>query len=189
MLESQLEAVMPTVLVLASAAADSVDLAAADSAYRAIQSGNNPGMLFAVIAFLYFVPWFIAVFRKHRNAGSILVIDLFLGWTLIGWVVALAWAVKAVPETAPIPKGAPRSRTFALGGENHDVGDDGCLACIAPDYPRPHACGGLLHVGHAKDHNDYLGNGRLAVRKCDRCKESEKIVLPLIEGREATLSS
>jgi Superinfection immunity protein/zinc-ribbon domain len=27
--------------------------------------------------------------------GSVLAINFFLGWTLVGWVVALAWALKS----------------------------------------------------------------------------------------------
>lgn len=42
--------------------------------------------------FLYWVPGMIACMRKHRDAGAINVLNLFLGWTLIGWVVALVWA-------------------------------------------------------------------------------------------------
>ena len=43
---------------------------------------------------LYFLPTIIAVARKVRNQGSIVVINFFLGWTLIGWVVALALAFR-----------------------------------------------------------------------------------------------
>jgi hypothetical protein len=41
---------------------------------------------------LYFLPGFIAFRRKHRNRVAILVINIFLGLTGIGWVVALIWA-------------------------------------------------------------------------------------------------
>ncbi|MDB2404993.1 superinfection immunity protein, partial [Alphaproteobacteria bacterium] len=32
--------------------------------------------------------------KKHKNTGSIFVINLFLGWTLLGWVTALAMALS-----------------------------------------------------------------------------------------------
>ena len=35
--------------------------------------------------------------RKVTNLGSIAVINVFLGWTLVGWVVALAMAVRSLP--------------------------------------------------------------------------------------------
>ncbi|KJK59256.1 membrane protein [Saccharothrix sp. ST-888] len=39
---------------------------------------------------MYFVPTVIAFLRGTRNKGAVLVVNLFLGWTFIGWVVALA---------------------------------------------------------------------------------------------------
>lgn len=41
---------------------------------------------------LYFLPTMVAVARHYRSTGSVVVINLLLGWTLIGWVVALALA-------------------------------------------------------------------------------------------------
>lgn len=41
--------------------------------------------------FFYFVPTFVA--KKH-DRPMVLVINLFTGWTLVGWVVALAIAVR-----------------------------------------------------------------------------------------------
>jgi hypothetical protein len=43
---------------------------------------------------LYFLPTIIAFARSKRDAVSILLLNLFLGWTAIGWVIALVWAVK-----------------------------------------------------------------------------------------------
>jgi hypothetical protein len=42
----------------------------------------------------YFLPSIIAFARSKRDLLSIFLLNLFLGWTLIGWVVALVWAVK-----------------------------------------------------------------------------------------------
>jgi hypothetical protein len=47
----------------------------------------------------YLLPTFIAAGRHHRNAGAIFALNLFLGWTLIGWVLALVWGLTA--NTAP----------------------------------------------------------------------------------------
>jgi hypothetical protein len=43
---------------------------------------------------LYFLPAIIAFARSKRDAGAILVLNFFLGWTAIGWVIALVWALK-----------------------------------------------------------------------------------------------
>ena len=47
----------------------------------------------------YLIPTIIAVMRKVPNVGSVAVINILLGWLMIGWVVALAMAVR----TAPVP--------------------------------------------------------------------------------------
>ena len=41
---------------------------------------------------IYFVPTIIAALKRKRNWLAIFLLNLFLGWTLIGWVVALIWA-------------------------------------------------------------------------------------------------
>jgi len=47
--------------------------------------------------FFYFIPTIIGVIRKVPNVVSIFVIDFFLGWSVIGWVVALAMAARTAP--------------------------------------------------------------------------------------------
>lgn len=41
---------------------------------------------------IYFIPTIVAFKRQHVNRISILLVNLFLGWSLLGWVVAIAWA-------------------------------------------------------------------------------------------------
>ena len=41
----------------------------------------------------YFVPTVIAYMRDHINRAPIFIINVFLGITFIGWVVALAWSL------------------------------------------------------------------------------------------------
>ncbi len=47
---------------------------------------------------IYFLPTIVAVNRNGVNTGSIVVINVFLGWTLIGWVVALAMAARTTTQ-------------------------------------------------------------------------------------------
>jgi hypothetical protein len=55
------------------------------------------GVLLLVGLFIfYFLPSFIASSRKHHNMNSIAVINLFLGWTFLGWVICLAWSFSEV---------------------------------------------------------------------------------------------
>ncbi len=51
-------------------------------------------MLPIIVLGVYFLPTIQALTAKKKNAASIAVVNVFLGWTLIGWVIALAWAVK-----------------------------------------------------------------------------------------------
>ena len=44
---------------------------------------------------LYFLPTIVAVNRRVPNVGSVVVINIFLGWSFIGWVVAMAMAVRS----------------------------------------------------------------------------------------------
>jgi len=44
---------------------------------------------------MYFLPSIIAFARSKRDTTAILLLNFFLGWTMIGWVVALVWAAKA----------------------------------------------------------------------------------------------
>ena len=43
---------------------------------------------------LYFLPTLTAATRGHMNTTAIFVLNLFLGWSFIGWVIALVWAFK-----------------------------------------------------------------------------------------------
>jgi hypothetical protein len=43
---------------------------------------------------MYFLPTIIAFARSKRDTGAILLLNFFLGWSVIGWIVALIWAVK-----------------------------------------------------------------------------------------------
>ena len=50
---------------------------------------------------LYFLPTIIAVIKSKRDTVAILLLNVFLGWSVIGWIIALVWAVKQdVPAVA-----------------------------------------------------------------------------------------
>jgi hypothetical protein len=42
----------------------------------------------------YFLPSIFALVRGKRDTLLICLLNLFLGWTLIGWIIALVWAFK-----------------------------------------------------------------------------------------------
>ena len=43
---------------------------------------------------LYFLPSIIAINKKNKNIVTIIIINLFLGWTVIGWIFTLIWVIK-----------------------------------------------------------------------------------------------
>jgi len=52
-------------------------------------------ILIVLLVGAYFLPLIIAGLRKVPNVGSVAVINVFLGWTFIGWVVAMAMACRS----------------------------------------------------------------------------------------------
>jgi len=52
-------------------------------------------MVFGALTAFYFAPTFIALIRHHHNAVAIGMLNFFLGWTIIGWILALVWALAA----------------------------------------------------------------------------------------------
>lgn len=62
------------------------------------------GFIFLVVAFVaYFLPTFIAYRRGHPNGTGIFLLNIFLGWTFIGWLAALIWAVSAISKAEAQP--------------------------------------------------------------------------------------
>jgi hypothetical protein len=65
-------------------------------------SGSTAVVLLAVVIFAaYWLPTIVAAVRGVPNVGSVVVINLLLGWTFIGWVVALAMAARSTTSGAP----------------------------------------------------------------------------------------
>jgi hypothetical protein len=42
---------------------------------------------------LYFLPTIIAAARRAKNLVVILLVNIFAGWTGVGWIVALVWSL------------------------------------------------------------------------------------------------
>ena len=51
-------------------------------------------LLITLLTLFYQFPTAVAVYRGRANTGAIFALNLFLGWSLIGWVLALVWALK-----------------------------------------------------------------------------------------------
>jgi len=101
-----------------------------------------------VLAVLYFVPLLVAVARNH-NAGSVGIVNLLLGWTFIGWIIALVMAcgnqkqqVTVIQQAAPtgqLPTGqrAPDHAGFCSNcGSPLHADASFCPTCGAAVVPR-----------------------------------------------------
>jgi len=59
------------------------------------------GITYIVVSFLlYMLPTVIAALRNHHNGGAIFVCNLILGWTVIGWCIALIWSFTSTNRKA-----------------------------------------------------------------------------------------
>jgi hypothetical protein len=95
-------------------------------------AGGGLGVLFLIA--LYLLPTIIGAQRKVVNIGSVAAINILLGWTLIGWVVALAMALRTNPPHA-YPQfwgnGSPATRRSPNAGRHAPSSQ------VGPSQPRP----------------------------------------------------
>jgi Zn-dependent protease with chaperone function len=69
-----------------------------------------------ILAALYFLPALIAWTRKNHTA-AIFALNLFLGWTVIGWVIALVmalWSSNAAAASSPPAAVSPEREMVSL---------------------------------------------------------------------------
>jgi hypothetical protein len=65
-------------------------------------------LLAAAAIAIYFVPAMLGA--SKRNAAAIFTLNLFLGWTLLGWVIALTWALTK-DDLAPAAVGQKKTES------------------------------------------------------------------------------
>ncbi|MDB5523588.1 MAG: superinfection immunity protein [Rhizobium sp.] len=51
---------------------------------------------------IFLLPSWISLSRDHHNKGPIILVNLFLGFTVVGWLVALIWSVSAVKKNETV---------------------------------------------------------------------------------------
>lgn len=135
----------------------------------------------------YLIPFWIALYRKRHgklvigSLGSIFVLNFFLGWLVVGWLLALAnalgwnpvaWFVlkffKAPPGGAAgyAPQGgAPMP---GMGGYNPAAAPQPCMACGGSGRVRCSTCSGR---GSWYD-QPTTANGVAQLRTCPACMSS-----------------
>lgn len=106
---------------------------AAEALHQAIEKRKTTLVLAASVlglvlcVFVYFLPTIIG--RHKTNAMAIFMLNLFLGWTFLGWVIALVWACthdSAMEQLARqrmnMPPPAPPPRPYGTFGERQVEG-------------------------------------------------------------------
>jgi Superinfection immunity protein len=69
-----------------------------------VDSVLTSAALVAISAFcagMYLLPALVAWLRHAPDIGSVAVINVLLGWTLLGWVLALAMALRTANPAGP----------------------------------------------------------------------------------------
>jgi len=89
------------------------------------------GPIFWLVSlFLYFLPAFLA--RNKPNFTSILILNILAGWTFVGWIIALVWALSSDsqrPATAPPQPSQPAASASFF-----------CTSCGKPCPPGARFC-------------------------------------------------
>jgi hypothetical protein len=63
-----------------------------------IDFGNAISLLpVLLVLILYFVPTAIAHRRDVEDYGKIFFVNMFFGWTVVGWIAVLIWSFRAKP--------------------------------------------------------------------------------------------
>ena len=110
-----------------------------------IGSGNNgaamvaTGLFFIAAPALYFLPSIEAKINDNPNFMSVFMVNLFLGWTIVGWVVALAWAHK---KAEPVVLASPQP---ALSGDEKQC--PYCAETVKAAAVKCRHCGSALQPG------------------------------------------
>lgn len=74
----------------------------------------NGILIIIAVVLVYFLPSVISEARHHRNDAAIFILNLLLGWTVLGWIVALIWSFTS-PTVAVQASSAPAAPSSSAG--------------------------------------------------------------------------
>jgi Superinfection immunity protein len=107
------------------------------------------GLIVLGILFVYFVPSIVATNREHHNTEAIIALNLFLGWTFLGWVISLVWALTAVnkgSEHGDTSKGHDDRHGVIVLTEAKRIGNDEAFTDITGSVAKVFLAVGLLII-------------------------------------------
>ena len=65
-------------------------------------------LIVAIASSLYMLPWTIAAFRDVKHWG-VFWVNLLVGWTIIGWIIALVMALRSQDYVVLVAKDRPNT--------------------------------------------------------------------------------
>ena len=65
---------------------------------------------FVVLVVGYLIPSGLALYRNNTAIGWITALNILLGWTLFGWIIALGWAAGGKTSVLPVATSTPHIR-------------------------------------------------------------------------------
>jgi hypothetical protein len=77
-------------------------------------------MMITGLALLYFLPGLVAWINRRKNAAAITLLNLFLGWTFVGWVLPLVLA--CIPDGHVLQASSPPPQPLAFPRVSVDEG-------------------------------------------------------------------
>ena len=86
--------------------------------------GPESVILIPIFIIFYLLPSLIAKARRHKNILPIFVLNVLLGWTFLGWVVALVWSFTAQEERNLIYKSEGDNKEYS-----QNIDSDKCYLC------------------------------------------------------------
>ena len=153
-----------------------VQLILADTDTGSTAGSVIPGFVILIFSLvLYFIPAIIASARALPNQGSVWVINIFLGWTFIGWVVALAMAVAGKRPSTQFPPPAAYGPPAPLKVATHATKK--CPDCAETVLSDAHVC---KYCGHhfapsAPDTPQKRPPGKSTKLKCHHCQHVQMV--------------
>jgi len=80
--------------------------------YTAHYQGTAQVVVIAGLVLLYFLPALVAWINRRKNAAAITLLNLFLGWTFVGWVLPLVLA--CIPDGHLLQASLPSPQPLAF---------------------------------------------------------------------------
>ena len=79
-------------------------------------------VLLVLLLCVYLAPWCVAEGRALPSRNWVLAANLLLGWTVVGWIATLAWALrsekpKSTPTLRVVPGGKADGTPLEADGE------------------------------------------------------------------------